>query len=186
MKIVSSKKVLENKIFAVFHERALDPSGFEIERDIVRHSGSAVMMPVDDKRRVLLVRQFRLPAQQNLWEIPAGRLDPGETPLKAARRELEEETGLKAKKWTRLARFYPSPGYVDELMTLFLAEDLTQGKPKPMDDERIETRWFARAELDGMIRDGKINDGKTIIGFLTWQRYRAATRTFRAKRARGG
>ena len=155
MKLVSSNEVLRTKIFWVTEDHAVDPSGFEIKRSIVRHQGSAVMMPVDEKGRVLLVRQYRLPAKQYLWEIPAGKLDPGETPLKAAKREL-------------------------------LAEDLKQGSPKPMDDENIETRWFRALELDAMIRDGKIHDGKTIIGFLTWKRYHAARKTSAAKPARGG
>jgi ADP-ribose pyrophosphatase len=114
MKIVSSREVLKNKLFTVTDERAVDPDGFEIHRSIVRHPGSAVMIAVDDKKRVLLVRQFRLPARQKLWEIPAGRLDPGETPLKAAKRELREETGVSARNWLKLAAFYASHGYVSE------------------------------------------------------------------------
>jgi ADP-ribose pyrophosphatase len=109
-----------------------------------------------------------------LWELPAGRLDPGETPLKAAKRELLEETGFKAKKWTKLATYYPSPGFLAEKMTLFAAEELTEGDAQPMDDERIEVRWFTPKELDGMIREGKLQDGKTLIGFLTWRRHRQA------------
>lgn len=168
MKIVSSREVYTCKLFRVTEEEAQDPSGFDIQRSVVRHLGSAVMMAVDAKGRILLVRQFRLPAAKYLWELPAGRLDAGETPLAAARRELREETGVRARKWKRLARFWPSPGYVGEKMTIFLATDLTQGEPQPMEDERIECRWFTRAELDRMIRAGKIEDGKTIIGFLTW------------------
>lgn len=177
MKLVSSKELLRTSIFWVTEDDAIDPSGFEIKRAIVQHHGSAVMMPVDEKGRVLLVRQYRLPARQYLWELPAGRLDPGETPLKAAKRELEEETGLKAKKWTKLAFFYPSPGYIGESMTIFIAEELKQGEPKPMEDERIETRWFKARELDELIRDGKIEDGKTMLGFLKWQRYRRVKKT---------
>src|SRR6185437_1888018 len=127
MTIISSREVFKNKLFTVTDEVAHDPDGFEIHRSIVRHPGSAVMLPVDEKDRILLVHQFRLPAEQKLWEIPAGRLDPGETPLKAAKRELEEETGVKAKKWIKLASFYASPGYVAEKMNLFLALDLKQG-----------------------------------------------------------
>ncbi len=169
MKIISSKEVLANKLFRVVDEVATDPSGFEIHRAIVRHPGSAVMMPVDDGNRVLLVRQFRLPAQQELWELPAGRLDPGESPLEAAKRELREETGYQANNWMKLASYWPSPGYVDEKMDLFLARELTAGKPEQMPDERIETRWFPEEELASLVRAGEIQDGKTLIGFFAWQ-----------------
>jgi ADP-ribose pyrophosphatase len=171
MKLISSRERYKCKLFTVTEDHAKDPSGFEIRRSIVRHSGSAVMMAVDTDRRVLLVRQYRLPADKEIWELPAGRLDPGENPLKAARRELIEETGYRARKWTRLVSFYASPGYVAEKMNLYLAEDLTEGEAAPMDDERIETRWFTAKELDEMIRTGKIIDGKTIIGFLMWRHY---------------
>jgi ADP-ribose diphosphatase len=127
------------------------------------------MMAVDEKKRILLVRQYRLPADKYLWELPAGKLDPGEKPLQAAKRELAEETGYRAKKWSKLVSFWPSPGYVGEKMTIFLATDLTAGEATPMDDERIETRWFAKKELAEMIRTGKIEDGKTMIGFFLWQ-----------------
>ena len=123
MRIVSSKELLANKLFKVVDEVATDPSGFEIHRSIIRHPGSAVMMAVDEHERILLVKQFRLPAEQDLWELPAGRLDPGEEPLEAAKRELREETGFAATDWTALATFWPSPGYVDEKMTIFLARD---------------------------------------------------------------
>jgi ADP-ribose pyrophosphatase len=96
MKLISSKKLLETPIFDVTWDHALDPGGFEIKRAIVQHGGSAVMMPVDKRGRVLLVRQYRLPARQYIWELPAGRVDPGETVLKAAKRELREETGYTA------------------------------------------------------------------------------------------
>src|SRR6202035_2141191 len=112
MKLISSKELIRTPIFRVTLDRAIDPDGFEIKRAIVQHGGSAVMMPVDDRGRILLVRQFRLPAKSYLWELPAGRVDEGETPLKAARRELVEETGYRAKKWKKLVQFYPSPGFL--------------------------------------------------------------------------
>jgi ADP-ribose pyrophosphatase len=167
MKIISSRELLKNKLFSVVEEIATDPSGFEIKRSIIRHPGSAVMMAVDQHSRVLLVKQFRLPAEQDLWELPAGRLDPGESPLEAAKRELREETGYQAKKWTELVSFWASPGYVQEKMNVFLAEDLTEGKQEPMDDERIEIGWFETAELGRMIRSGEIVDGKTLVGYFT-------------------
>jgi ADP-ribose pyrophosphatase len=173
MKITSSREVYQCKLFRVTEDRAVDPkTGFEIKRSVVRHIGSAVMMAVDRKNRVLLVRQYRLPAGKYLWELPAGRLDPGEKPLQAARRELIEETGYRARQWTRLASFWVSPGYVQERMTIYLATDLTAGEATPMDDERIETRWFTRKEIAGMIQAGKIEDAKTMIGFMTWRQRR--------------
>lgn len=176
MKITKSVTRFKSKIFQVNWEEAVEPGGFEIKRAIVRHSGSAVMMPVDDDGGILLVRQYRLPANGFLWEIPAGRLDPGETPLAAAKRELREETGYSARSWKKLAAFYPSPGYVSEKMTVFVARDLKEGEAEPMGDERIETKWFEADELDRMIRTGKIQDGKTLIAFLAWQRYHAGTK----------
>jgi len=169
MKIISSKQVYECSLFRVTEDVAVDPkTKFQIKRSVVRHIGSAVMMAVDEKKRVLLVRQYRLPAEKYLWELPAGRLDPGEKPLQAAKRELKEETGYAARKWTRLASFWVSPGFVQERMTIFLARDLSAGEATPMDDERIEVRWFKRKELADMIAEGKIEDAKTIVGFLTW------------------
>jgi ADP-ribose pyrophosphatase len=171
MKLISSEKLLETSIFTVTQDQAIDPDGFEIKRAIVQHNGSAVMMPIDDKKRILLVRQYRLPARAFMWEIPAGRVDKGETVLQAAKRELTEETGLKARKWTKLASFYVSPGFLAEKMTIYVAEDLKTGEQQPMEDERIEMQWYRAKEVDEMIKAGKIQDAKTIIGFLAWQRY---------------
>jgi ADP-ribose pyrophosphatase len=170
MKLISSIKKYDSSQFSVTEDHAVDPSGFEIRRSIVRHKGSAVMLAVDTRKRILLVRQYRLPADGYLWELPAGKLDDGETALQAAKRELVEETGYRAKKWKKLVSFYPSPGYVDERMTIFLAAELIAGAPKPMEDERIETRWFTAKEIEDGIQSGKIIDGKTMIGYLSWKR----------------
>jgi ADP-ribose pyrophosphatase len=166
MKITESREVYTCKLFKVTEDKAVDPkTKFEIKRSVVRHAGSAVMMAMDDKKRVLLVRQYRLPADKYLWELPAGKVDDGEKPIDAAKRELAEETGYSARKWKKLASFWVSPGFVQERMTIFLATDLTEGKASPMDDEQIETRWFKRKELGELIRKGKIEDAKTIIGY---------------------
>lgn len=171
MKITSSKEIYKNSLFRVTEDRAVDSkTGFRIKRAVVRHIGSAVMMAVDERRRILLVRQYRLPADAYLWELPAGRLDPGEKPLQAAKRELAEETGYRARTWKKLVSFYASPGYVQERMTIFLATSLTAGQATPMEDERIETRWFTPREITGMIRTGKLQDAKTMLGFLLWQK----------------
>jgi len=176
MKVISSKEVLKNKLFTVVDEVARDSSGFEIHRNIVRHPGSAVMLAVDEEERILLVKQFRLPAEKDLWELPAGRIDPGETPLQAAKRELQEETGYRAKKWVKLISYWASPGYVAEKMNLFLAVNLTAGEPRPMGDERIEAAWFSRKKLGKWIADGKLEDGKTLVGYFMWLDYRRAAK----------
>lgn len=170
MKITSSNEVYSCGLFRVTEDEASDRKGWTIKRSVVRHAGSAVMMAVDRKERVVLVRQYRLPAAKFLWELPAGKVDTGETPAQAAKRELIEETGLRAKKWKKLASFYPSPGFVEEKMTIFLAKDLTQGEAQPMEDERIEIRWFTKKELGELIRKNNIQDAKTMIGFLYWAR----------------
>jgi len=170
MKKISSKEVYRCGLFWVTEDEAEDRTGWRIARSIVRHRGSAVMMAVDAKDRVMLVRQYRMPADRFLWELPAGKADEGETVLQAGRRELIEETGLRAKKWKKLVSFYPSPGFVEEKMTIFLATDLIQGESQLMEDERIETRWFTKKELRAWIASNRILDSKTMIGFLYWTR----------------
>ena len=165
MQIISSVEKYRCKVFSVTEDEARDPGGFYIQRSIIRHPGSTVIMPIDDRRRMLLVRQFRLPANKYLWELSAGKIDEGENAFEAAQRELSEETGLSAKTWKELVSFYPSPGFMAEKMTIFLATDLTQGEAHNMDDERIECRWFTAEEIAAAMRSGEIEDAKTIIGY---------------------
>ena len=122
------------------------------------------MMAVDDQQRILLVKQYRLPARSILWELPAGRVDPGETVLQAANRELREETGFRATRWQKLASFFVSPGFLAEKMTIYLATGLKAGEQQPMEDERIEMKWFTKSEMDAMIERGQIKDAKTMVG----------------------
>ena len=166
MKIVESKEVYRCRVFGITEDVASDGTGFEIRRSIVRHRGAAVMLAVDDADRILLIRQYRLALDSYIWELPAGTVDPGETPAKTARRELVEETGYLAKHWKKLGTFYPSPGCMDERMSIFVATGLTAGKAQPMGDEQIETKWFTRAQVTKMIQQKKIQDAKTLIAWL--------------------
>jgi len=169
LKLISSEQLLKTPIFRVTMDHAVDPDGFEMKRAIVAHAGSAVMMAVDEKGRILLVRQYRMPVRSYLWELPAGRLDPGESALKAAKRELKEETGYRARRWTKMIEFWPSPGFLGEKMTIWLAQDLAAGKQQPMDDERIECKWFTSAEVARMIGRKEIADAKILIGWSQWK-----------------
>lgn len=154
-------------------------------RDVVRHSGSAVVLAVDDSQnepRVLLERQYRYAARDYLWEIPAGRIDDNEKPLAAARRELLEETGYRARSWRKALYFYPSPGFLDETMTVFLAKGLTAGDARPEEDERIECELVKLNRAMGMVLSGEIRDGKTIAALLWFQQqqYKQVSPTRRA------
>ena len=164
-----SKTVFRGRVFSVSRHAAAEPGGISVVREVIHHGGSAVILPLLEDGRVLLIRQFRLPADSFLWELPAGSLDRGETPLRAARRELAEETGYRSSAWRKLIEFFPSPGFLDEKMTLFLAEKVRPGEPSPESDERIRVRSFPAAEWQDMVRSGQIRDGKTLVGLLYWR-----------------
>lgn len=169
LKVLSSKIVYNGKVFKVTSDEIKEPTGITARRDVIRHSGSVVVLAVDDSGsgpRVLLERQYRYAARDYLWELPAGRIDPGETPLAAGKRELLEETGYRARQWKRALHFYSSPGFLDETMTIFLARQLTSGNAQPEDDECIECELITLPKVVDMISSGKIRDGKTIAGVL--------------------
>jgi ADP-ribose pyrophosphatase len=168
-KVISSRVVYRGPVFYVTADRVQEPGGIVVRRDVVRHSGSVVVMAVDvrgDEPRVLLARQYRHPAQDYLWELPAGRIDPGESALVGAKRELMEETGYTAEHWGLALFFYSSPGFLDETMTVYLATGLKRGKAKPEEDEVIQKRMFPLPQLLRMVMKGVIRDGKTIAGAL--------------------
>lgn len=169
LEVLSSKVVYKGKVFQVTSDKVREPNGVTATRDVIRHSGSVVILPVDetgDEPRVLLERQYRYAAQQYLWELPAGRIDPGESALAGAKRELIEETGYRAKQWKKALVFYASPGFLDETMTIFLARDLTLGEPQPEADESIECHLVPLSQAIDMIMIGEIHDGKAIAGVL--------------------
>ena len=155
--------------FWVTMDYVLEPSGVRGRRDIVRHTGSVVILALEESGRepqVLLVRQYRHAAERALWELCAGRIDPGEKELAAAKRELLEETGYRARKWKRILRFWASPGFVAETMSIYLARGLQAGAAQPEEDEVIESRFFPLSKAVGMVMSGRIQDGKTIAGVL--------------------
>src|SRR5262245_6409997 len=130
---ITSKRIYQCGLFGVTEDRVRFGDGFDLKRSVVTHNGSAVILAVDDRRRILLVRQYRVPIRKRLWELPAGKLDRGEKPLQAAKRELAEETGYTAKLWEKLVQFYPSPGFLAEKTTIYLASSLALGEATPMD-----------------------------------------------------
>jgi ADP-ribose pyrophosphatase len=168
-RLISSRIVYRGPVFSVSTDHVLEPQGVRARRDIVHHSGSVVVLAVDDSGktlRVLLERQYRHAANSFLWELPAGRIDPGETELPAAKRELLEETGYAASSWRRIFKFYASPGFVAETMSVYLATNLRLGKAQPEDDERIQTRMLPFASAVRMVLNGTIRDAKTISSIL--------------------
>jgi ADP-ribose pyrophosphatase len=186
VEVLSSKISFEGPVFRVVTDEVREPGGEAHRRDVVRHPGSVVVLAVDDAKSkrdplILLERQYRHAAAQYLYEIPAGSLDPGEDPLTGAKRELLEETGYKAKHWSKLVRFYASPGFLGEWMQIFVAEGLTPGDAEPEDDEQIELFAVPLSELLREIDAGRIHDGKTIAATLLYERMRKQRQ--RAERA---
>lgn len=169
VKVVNSRVTYEGPMFYVTAEQIVEPSGNSVRRDIVHHRGSVVIMPLDEKGkepRILLERQYRYAAKQEMWEFPAGGKDEGEDDLSAAKRELLEETGYAAREWKLALHFYVSPGFLEETMSVFLARDLVKGKAQPEADEVISSKFVpVRAALK-MAMDGRIKDAKTISGVL--------------------
>jgi ADP-ribose pyrophosphatase len=168
-RLVSSRTVYQGPVFSVTTDDVEEPSGVRARRDVIHHSGSVVVLAVDDSTatpRVLLERQYRHAATDYLWELPAGRIDPGEHELKAAQRELLEETGYTAAKWRRILKFYASPGFVAETMSVFLATGLRAGEAQPEEDEIIYKRMVPLPAAVRMVLRGTIRDAKTISSVL--------------------
>ena len=173
--ILSSRESFHGKIFSVYTEEIQEPNGVRATRDVVRHNGSVVVLAVDETTDpsdplLVLEQQFRHAANQYLFELPAGRVDPGETTRHAAERELIEETGYRATRWESLVKYYASPGFVAEWMEIYLATGITTGEAEPEEDERIDTYLVPLSQTLRMIDEGKIHDGKTLIGVMLYAR----------------
>lgn len=173
-RVLSSRVAYQGPVFHVTTDEVEEPGGIRARRDVIRHSGSIVVLAVDDpagtarkhEPRILLERQYRHAAQSMMWELPAGRIDDGETAITAAKRELLEETGYSARQWKRILHFYVSPGFLDETMTIYLARGLKTGVAQPEADERIAVKFFSLSEAKRMALGGRIRDAKTIAGIL--------------------
>ena len=164
--MLSSKTVYRGKLLHVLEDEVRLPDGGRARREYIRHPGAAMMLPFLDAKTVVLVRQYRYPLARHFLEIPAGKIDRGEDPLAAARRELKEECGYEAREWRRLATIHPCIGYADEAIELFLARELTHVGHAPDDGEFLEVVTVGLAEALAWVRDGKITDQKTVIGLL--------------------
>ena len=172
-KLISSKLAYKGKVFSVFSEKVIEPGGGTNTRDIIRHNGSVVILAVDESKNsqdpdIIFERQYRHAAGQFLIELPAGRVEPGEAPLTAAKREMIEETGYRAKRWTLLTKYFASPGFLGEWMQIYLARDIRDGVSQPEDDEQIEVFRLPLSEALALVAANKIHDGKTLIGLMLY------------------
>lgn len=164
--LLESEKIFRGAVFDVERDRLLDENGIEIIRDVVRHPGGAGALPLFDDGRVALVRQYRHPARRELLEIPAGRIEVGESPEECAAREVEQETGFRAGRIEKLAEFYSTPGFCEEKLYVYLATELVPSSQNLDHDELIEIVHLPLAEAARMTERGEIEDSKTIIALL--------------------
>lgn len=169
---LSSRTVYRGRLLHVLEDQVRLPDGKPARREYVRHPGAAMMLPFLDERTVVLVRQFRYPLGRHFLEIPAGKVDAGEEPLAAARRELVEECGYEAREWRRLATIHPCIGYSDEAIELFLARGLIHVGHAPDEEEFLEVVTMDFAEALAQVRAGEITDQKTVVGLLWADKFR--------------
>lgn len=173
-RILKTQEMFRGPVFSVRRDLVVEPNGVRATRDVVTHNGSVVVLPVFPDGRMLLVRQYRYSVGETLWELVAGRIDRGEKPLPAARRELLEETGYRARRFAKLFMAYPTPGFVQEFMIVYAATGLARGAANPEEDEVITTRAFSPRALEKMMCTGALRDAKSIAGILFYQRFIAS------------
>ncbi|MFN0121978.1 MAG: NUDIX hydrolase [Blastocatellia bacterium] len=164
--LLDSQRMFSGRVFNIDRDRLLDVNGAEIIREVVRHNGGAGILPLHDDGTVTLARQYRHPARAELLEIPAGTIEPGEDPETCVRREIEEEIGLRPGIVRRLSAFYPTPGFCEEKLHVFLGTQLTPVPQRLDHDEVIEVVRLPLSEALALVHDGQIVDAKTIIALL--------------------
>lgn len=170
-KVLSSKIIYKGAIFGIRRDEVIEPSGVRTTREMITHPGSVVVLPALADGRIVMIRQYRHAAKQYLWELVAGRIDEGEAPRKAAARELMEETGYRARKFTIFLDVFPTPGFLEERMYILLAEGLTAGEAHPEEDEKIVAKAYTGKELEQMMQQGKLRDAKSIAGLLYYFKF---------------
>ncbi len=171
------RELLRSRKFTVVRRAVETADGGLRDVDFIRHPGAVVILPLLSDDEVVMIRNHRHSINRELLEIPAGTLDVvGESTEAAAHRELEEETGYRAKRLSRVCEFYPSPGILDERMTVYVASELTRTAPRLEPTERITTRIVNADEAVAMALDGRIEDGKTIVSLLRWHHQRRVSR----------
>lgn len=162
-KVIKKEKIFEGVVFDIQVDKIIYDSGNESVREVVVHNGGAVVLPVTAEGKLILVKQFRYPFQKFLIEAPAGKLEKGEDPYECASRELTEETGYTSATITKLGEIYTTPGFCDEILHLYLAEDLTAGDHNREEGEYgMEMLAYSISEVDEMIKNSEIVDAKTI------------------------
>jgi ADP-ribose pyrophosphatase len=165
-KAISSRHEFQGRIVSVSTETLKYANGREYELDFIRHPGAAAVVAVDDANRLCVVRQYRHGIEDFMWEIPAGKLDPGESPDVCAVRELAEETGVSARDWTPLGLYVPAAGIFTEIIHLYLARGLDIGAARPDEDEDLELQWLPFEAALAKVQNGEWNDGKTAMALL--------------------
>jgi ADP-ribose pyrophosphatase len=165
-RVLQHRRLYEGRVLSLDVDEVSEPGGVTGTREVVRQTGSVAALPVLDDGRIVLVRQYRYAVSDFVWELPAGRRDPSESPEAGARRELEEEVGLRAASLEPLSTFWTTPGFCDEVMHLFRATGLESIPPRPEADERIEPGTFTLDEAMAMVARGEIREGKTLVALL--------------------
>jgi len=168
---LTSETVYEGKLLQVYRDEVRLPDGRTSIREYIRHPGAAVMIPILENGNLVMERQFRYPLGKELWELPAGKIDPGESPLESARRELLEETGYRGSAFTKVGVLHPCIGYSNEVIHIYIVEGLTFHREQQDKDEFVETFELGLDAALEAVRTGRITDAKSMVGVLWGEKF---------------